>query len=198
MVGLREGEEIIQIKRRHIITLIIAIAPLAFLFAIGLVGAVFVFFVPFSFPEVLTDSLPGLLDFKPKLLILYGVSILLIVVWQAAFILFATYYLDCWIVTNERTIHTELKSLFSRIVSSVPHATIQDITVNLKGIIPTILKYGDLQVQTAGKFHEFIFKQVPEPHKTKEIIFKAQKELQKKERLEGRMEPSKEGTGASG
>ncbi len=186
MVKLRENEKILQIKRRHIAILAIELTPIALFFIAGVIGAVFVFFVPFSLPDTLTDIFPVLLEMKLQLILLYGILIALTLVWQITFVIFANYYLDCWIVTDERTIHTELKSLFNRLLSTVPHARIQDITVNVSGIMPTVLKYGDLQIQTAGKFHEFIFRQVPDPYKTKEVIFRAQKEyFRKKGRFDG-------------
>ncbi len=190
MVKLREGEKILQIKRRHIAILAIELTPIVLFFVVGIIGTTVAFFVSFSLPEALTDIFPALLEIKLRLLTLYGILIALTLVWQAAFVIFANYYLDCWIVTSERTIHTELKSLFNRLLSSVPHARIQDITVDVSGIMPTVLKYGDLQIQTAGKFHEFIFKQIPEPYRTKEIIFNAQKEyFRKKGRFERPEEP---------
>ena len=190
MVDIRENEEVLQIKRRHFVILLIEIAPLVFLLITGAIVAISTFFVSFSIPEILAETIPGLTDMKTRLVILYSISIGMIIVWQALFMIFANYYLDCWIITNERTIHTELKSLFHRALSSIPHEAIQDITVNVSGIIPTFLKYGDLQIQTAGQFHEFIFKQIPEPYKTKEVIFKAQKEyLRKRRRLDHQPEP---------
>ncbi len=180
MVNLRLNEKILQIKRRHIVILLIELAPLAIFFTGGIIIALLTFFISFSVPEIVTSFVPELLDLKIRLVALYIISIAMIIFWQMAFVIFANYYLDCWIVTNERTVHTELRSLFNRMLSSVPHARIQDITVNVSGIIPTILKYGNLQIQTAGKFHEFIFRQIPEPYKTKEIIFKAQKEYFRK------------------
>lgn len=176
MVILRENEEILQIKRRHFVILLIEMAPLALLFVAGIIGMIITFFVSFSLPEIMTGIMPGLMDVELRLLVLFLIFISMVIVWQIAFVIFANYYLDCWIITNERTIHTELRALFNRVLSSVPHTKIQDITVNVNGIIPTILKYGDLQIQTAGQFHEFIFKQIPEPYKTKEMIFKTQRE----------------------
>ena len=176
MVILRENEEILQVKRRHFVILLIEMAPLALLFVAGIIGMIVTFFVSFSLPEIMTGIIPGLMDVEPQLLVLFLIFISMVIIWQIAFVIFANYYLDCWIITNERTIHTELRALFNRVLSSVPHAKIQDITVSVNGIIPTILKYGDLQIQTAGQFHEFICKQIPEPYKTKEMIFKAQKE----------------------
>ena len=34
--------------------------------------------------------------------------------------------------------------------------------------------YGNVQIQTAGARREFIFKEIPDPYKTKEIITQAQ------------------------
>ena len=180
MVDLREKEEVVEIKRRHFLVLLVEILPLILFLIIGVIAAIVIFFVSFSLPEIVTEIIPGLADVKMRLLILYFISIGMIIIWQIALVIFANYFLDCWIITNERTIHTELKSLFGRILSSIPHTKIQDITVNINGIIPTLLKYGDLQIQTAGQFNEFIFKQIPEPYKTKEIIFRAQKEYLEK------------------
>lgn len=180
MVNLREGEKILGIKRRHFIVLVMEIIPLTIFFTAAIIVAIMTFFIPFSLPETISSIFPDLLEIKMRLFVLYLISITLLVMWQVMFVIFANYYLDCWIITNERTIHTELKSIFNRMLSSVPHARIQDITVNVDGILPTFMKYGNLQIQTAGKFHEFVFKQIPEPYKTKEIIFKAQKEYFKR------------------
>jgi uncharacterized membrane protein YdbT with pleckstrin-like domain len=115
-----------------------------------------------------------------KLIILYILSLFLLILQQIAVVIFINYYLDCWIITNERTISTELKTLFSRNVSSISHDKIQDITVEVKGFLQTFLKYGNLQIQTAGEFNKFIFKEIPEPYETKELLFKIQKEYDKK------------------
>lgn len=177
MIDLREGEKIRDIKRRHIVVLISELFPLVIVFIMMIVAAVVSVVVPFSWPEIITDLAPQLLDIKTNLIALYLLMITILLIWQVMFIVFTNYYLDCWIITNERTINTELKNLFSRNTSSVPHDKIQDISVDIKGIFPTIFKYGNLQIQTAGGFKQFIFKQIPNPHQTKEDIFKAQKGL---------------------
>lgn len=176
MINLRKNEKIYAIKRRHLIVLIVGIFPFALFLLIGAALMIYLFFVPFSVPESALDIFPFLIDVNAKLLALYIVSTFMLVLWQISFLVFTNYYLDTWIITNQRTIHTELKSIFSRYLSTVPHANIQDITVDVTGILPTIFKYGDLQIQTAGKFQEFIFKQIPEPYKAKELVFKAQKQ----------------------
>jgi hypothetical protein len=175
MIKLREDEKIVLFKRRHHLVLIKSVLGVSFLFLIALFSMIFVFFGSFSFSESLTEVFPFLLKYEAKILALYFLSLFLLVSWQVIFMILANYYLDCWIVTNQRTIHTELKALFNRTLSSVPHHRVQDITVNVSGIFPTFFRYGDLQIQTAGKFHEFVFKQISEPYKTKEIIFEYQR-----------------------
>lgn len=180
MINLRENEKVHLIKRRHKIVLLMEIIPIKILFFTVLIGGIVILFVPLSWPEWLVNLIPEAVEFEIQLFILLILSTLLLIFWAVFFIIFANYYLDYWIVTNERTIHAELKSLFNRTISSVPHSQIQDISVDVHGILPTVFRYGDLHIQTAGQFREFIFRQIPEPQSTKEIIFKAQKELLQK------------------
>lgn len=103
------------------------------------------------------------------------------ILWMVAFQILADYYLDIWIITNQRSIRIELQGFFSRKVTSVNHDRIQDISVTVYGLIPTLLNYGNLHIQTAGAIPNFVFNSIPEPYKTKDIIYKAAKEYGKKE-----------------
>ncbi len=185
MIKFREQEKVYLVKRRHRFVLVKNLIWIAFAFLAVIVLMGIMFFTSFSFPDFFAETFPSLLDYKARIFALYFLSLALLILWQIIFITVANYYLDCWIVTNKRTVHTELRSLFSRILSSVPHHRVQDITVEVKGIIPTLFRYGNLQIQTAGKFHEFIFKEIPDPYETKEVIFKAQKKYFKKMRERG-------------
>ena len=49
---------------------------------------------------------------------------------------------------------------------------IQDITIDIHGIIPTLLDFGDIHVQTAGDSQEFVMKGAPNPRRLKELILK--------------------------
>jgi len=181
MIILREQEKVFLVKRRHRLILFKNLLGPSFIFLTIILLMGIIPFLSFDFPEFLTEAFPS---YNLKILTLYILSLVLILLWQAIFVAIANYYLDCWIITDERTIHTELRSLFSRIFSSVPHGRVQDITVDVKGISPTFFRYGDLQIQTAGKFQEFIFKQIPSPYDTKEVIFKAQQEYFRKKKEE--------------
>jgi uncharacterized membrane protein YdbT with pleckstrin-like domain len=79
-------------------------------------------------------------------------------------------YLDVWTLTNERIINREQKGLFNRVVSELELIRIQDITVEQKGFLATILGYGNVYIQTAGEMERFIFEQVPHPYKISKAI----------------------------
>jgi len=181
MITLESDEKIHLIKRRHRYVLLRMLMPEILIFLTIAVFMVFALLVRLpAWPDWLIRFFPTLASFNLRYLLLFLFTLLLQVFWLIIFLTITNYYFDCWIVTNRRTIHTELRALFSRLLSNVPHDKIQDITVDIHGILPTILRFGDLKIQTAGGFREFVFQDIPEPYQTKEIIFRAQKELREK------------------
>jgi hypothetical protein len=181
MIKLRENEKIYLTVRPHWFVLLIELLPLK-LFFIGLIVGLILalIFIPFWL-EQLIDFMPSLASINISFFLIFAVSIILLILWSAIFIIITDYYLDCWIITNQRTIHTELKGLFNRTVSVIQHEQIQDISVDIHGVFPVMFNYGDVHMQTAGKFREFVFKKIANPYQAKSIIFKAQKELKEKQ-----------------
>ena len=100
------------------------------------------------------------------------VSIYLFISLLIAMTQFTDYYLDTWIVTNERIINIEQKGLFSRIVSELHLNQVQDVTSETHGILATFLSYGNVHIQTAGARERFNFKQIDNPEEIKRIITK--------------------------
>ena len=90
----------------------------------------------------------------------------------AFFIFWTDYVLDIWIVTNKRIIDIEQIGLFKRETSSVRLENIQDVTCNIHGLIPTILHYGEINLQTSGTEKEFILKHAASARKAKELIMR--------------------------
>jgi len=74
--------------------------------------------------------------------------------------------------------------LFVRSVSELKFAKIQDIHTEVTGLIPTILNYGDVYIQTAGTKERFLFRKVPDPYKLKGMIMNMQNKTIKKEEAE--------------
>jgi len=104
--------------------------------------------------------------------------------WLLFFAIWIDYYFDVWIVTSERIINIEQKGLFTRVVSELELEKIQDVTTDVRGVIPTFLNYGHLLIQTAGERERFIFRNVPDPYTIKDVIMKLQNELENKEENE--------------
>lgn len=155
-----EGEKIILLLRRHwfvivikiLLWVIVAILPPIFYFMLG---------------NVLTGFFNHEL-FYP-LLVLFT-SIFYLYVWLFMFFSFIDYYLDVWIVTNERIINIELKGLFSRVVSEQKLFRVQDVTSEMEGFFPTFLNYGTVYIQSAAEKERFIFEQVPRPNEVAKKI----------------------------
>ncbi|NCF75313.1 MAG: hypothetical protein GWO87_02405, partial [Xanthomonadaceae bacterium] len=111
-------------------------------------------------------------------------------IWLFLFSSFVDYYLDVWIVTNQRILNIEQKALFSRVVSEQKIERIQDITSEVHGILPTFLDYGDVHIQNAGALEKFIFKEIPRPASIRKKILtfikqrkKFKKILEKKDKI---------------
>ena len=87
------------------------------------------------------------------------------------------YYLDVTFVTNQRVIDVEQLSLFSRETSELHLENIQDIRVEIKGFIHSILNYGTLFIQTSSAQDEFSMSNIQNPQAVREIISRAREEL---------------------
>lgn len=160
MISFREGERSLAVYRRHRFLLLFEALPIVF-FA-GVLAAI----ASFAISELPID----LIALVP--LILFCALLFLHLLWIALFAVLSDFYLDMWILTNERVIAVEQKGLFSRVVSEFELEKIQDVTVDVSGIFATFLDYGDLIVRTASEHENFIFKQMSKPAKVKDEITK--------------------------
>ncbi len=96
----------------------------------------------------------------------------LAILWSLFFVVWTNYYLDVWIITDQRIVDIEQFSLFSRDVSEFRMDRVQDLTVEVKGIIPTLMGFGDLHIETAGMHHQFHINEIPNPYEIKDRIVK--------------------------
>lgn len=99
------------------------------------------------------------------------VSVFYLFWWLLAFRQFADLWLDVWMVTDERAVDVSQKGLFSRTISELKLFQIQDVTADVRGLLPTFLHYGNVYIQTAGEEGRFVFEQIPHPYEvTREIM----------------------------
>lgn len=126
-------EELILLVRRHIVTnwkwvlvaLVMALAPL---FLVGL---------------------PFLIGLPARYMLMTGVLWYLLVV---AVVLegFLNWYFDVFIITDERIIDIDFRNLIYKNITSTKINNIEDVTHSVSGVLPSLLDFGTVLVQTAG------------------------------------------------
>jgi uncharacterized membrane protein YdbT with pleckstrin-like domain len=157
MIEFRENEHIIFEIRKH-----------WFVIATKLTTLTLLAFLPLLIPQILdvaniNITFGEMENFWSLYVFLY--ALLLLILWIFGFVFWTNYYLDVWIVTNQKILDIEQVGLFSREVSILHLERIQDITTEVKGLVNTLVKFGDLHVQTAGQQREFLINNVPNPDK---------------------------------
>ncbi len=152
-VKQKPKEHIEYILRRHWLTFIPSIGFFLILLAIP---PAFYLLINNLFPEVLHSEIIY------PLCILIG-SVYYLFTYMFFYIRFIDYYLDLWIITNDRIIDIEQKGLFDRTITELELFRIQDVTTNVTGIFGTIFHYGNLTVTTASNTNSIIFHHIPHP-----------------------------------
>ena len=167
MISLQEHEEILLLRRRHWIILVFGIIKIVL--AMLVIVLVPIFAGPY-FPEIVSGY---------GMVVLFGQILLFQILWVLLFLVIADYYLDAWIVTNNRLVFVELHGLFSRTLSSIEFSRIQDISVEVKGILATFLKYGNIKIYTAGNEQGVVFEEVGRPYELKDELLAIRDRLRK-------------------
>lgn len=103
-------------------------------------------------------------------------SLYLLFIWISLFHSWIDYYFDLWVVTNKQIIDIEQAGLFNRRLSKQPLTRVQDIMVESKGFFPTIFKFGNIYIQTAGAKERFVFREVKNPYEIGQKINKIVRE----------------------
>lgn len=138
-------------------------------FLLGSLPFLVYFVLKSYFPYVLADKI-----IYPLLVLV--ASLYLLFLWISLFHAWIDYYFDLWVVTNKQIIDIEQIGLFDRRLSKQPLSRVQDIMVESKGFFPTILKFGDIYIQTAGAKERFVFHDVKNPYEVSQKINKLVRE----------------------
>ncbi len=175
------GSDLKELKvlyfRRHPITLIPLISIIIFVLAIPPAA----YFLTNIFRPEFFDE-PGFFT----LFVLGGGAFLLFGA-LFAFQIFVEYWLDVFILTERRILDIDQKGLFSRTVSELRLYRTQDVTAEIKGMLHTILDYGNVYIQTAGEIERFHFEDIPHPNHVAKLILELS-EADRKEHLEEAVE----------
>ena len=161
MIRLNPNENLVALYRRHPLILWTEII-IIFLIALLFLGIFF----------FLRSALPFLKEPPYQTLISWVAFLFYHGLFIAFFVVFADYWLDIWIITTERVIDIEQKGLFRREVSEFKLDKIQDVSFDIRGILPSLFDFGDVQIETAGKERNLTFKTIPHPRRVKNLLLK--------------------------
>lgn len=167
----RPNERIVLLLRRHWH----AIARYFLVFILEIVLPVIIFVIFLQFSDFTWEKGSPI-----SVLIFFSASAYYLFIWLFFFHHWIDYYLDVWVVTDQRIINIEQKGLFSRTVSELNMDKIQDVTSEVKGKLATILKFGDVHIQTAAEEKRFIFSEIPEPREVAQKITNLHKEAERR------------------
>lgn len=170
-VKKKPGEHPVFILRRHWFTFISTIVLFVFLIIIPFAVA---YGIRVLFPEMEWNETAA----YPLIVLICSVYSLFVLLFF--YIRFIDYYLDLWIVTNERIIDIAQNGLFSRMITEFELGRIQDVTTDVRGVLGTVLHFGDLTVTTASSTNSIIFHQIPNPDQVREELIRLAAEYRKR------------------
>ena len=165
-IKLEPGEDIIKVVRKH-----------WFIFFAEVFGLGVLAFVPVGF-YILFLNLPEnqfvtASSFESHI----GVFLFLSAAWlllliMAAALAWTHYYLDLWAITDRRIIVIDQVRLFERHIGSFRLERLQDINIEINGIIATFLNFGTVEAETASGSHDDEFRGtgLPDPRGIKALI----------------------------
>jgi hypothetical protein len=171
-IQLEADEVVLRVVRRHWFYIVVNVLPLVLALALPLI---LLFFGASYIPDALASFAT---NFIPHLMFLYTAWVLGI--WMTLASLWTDYYLDIWCITNKRIIKIDQVALFRRKTGSFRLERMQDVNVEVNGILATLLDYGSVHVQTASAdLEEFKAIFLPKPQEIKSIILEAGDALMK-------------------
>ena len=152
--GQRPNEKVLMVIRKHAIVYIRIILALILTVIMPLVIFLMIWF--HYYPAEANSEFTRIVGVFSCIYLLYGLLLACIAWINEAF--------DLFILTDERLIDITQISFFRRDVASTPLKQIQDTTSHVDGFLPTVLNYGNIDVQTAaGNASDFNIDRVPDP-----------------------------------
>lgn len=173
--GKNSDENIIMVIRKHPI---VYIRLLMVFLALSLLPAtIFMIFWSGRFP-ISTGDVVGISGYLIACFYLLYSLVLFLIAWLNE-------EFDLFILTDQRLIDITQIHFFKRKENVTPLRNIEDVTTDIHGILPTLLNYGTLDIQTAsGNADDFIMDHVANPVLISKQILNVVRENQKKSMLE--------------
>lgn len=165
-IVLEEGEQVMHDARKHWFLILVELFSLTLAILLPIIIVLIISSLP-----VMVGSFSNKITIDH--LVFFG-SIWFLIIWIMSFAVITDYTLDVVKITNRRIIDIDQRGFFSRNIATIRLETIQDITINTHGILPTLLHFGDLSIQSAGEMNEFVIRGLRDPDKVKDIVIREQ------------------------
>lgn len=123
------------------------------------------------------SAFPGIEQTTTGSIIALVRTTLLLLMVLGLLIVWTMYYLNVQVITNERIIDINQRSLLHHETTELSLLNVQDVTTEISGVIANVIGYGSVQVQTAGEQQNFIFEQVDNPHRIARTILSLHEKL---------------------
>jgi hypothetical protein len=167
--AMRPGEQVICEIKRHPIGIYGTYVMAGLLFVVALVAAI-------AAPMFIKSSAGPTSSLNA---IVWGVSGLLILV--SLIMLFVgtkVYWGNRWVVTSDSITQTLQNSLFDIQSSQLSMGNIEDVTVEMDGLLCHMFGFGLLRVETAGEHSKFVFPYCPSPNEYAKKILNCREEFE--------------------
>ena len=93
-----------------------------------------------------------------------GAGVVWAIFWLVrAYLIFYRYRNDIWVLTNQRLVDSYKEHWFHHRMATADLVNIQDISVDRKGLLQTLLNFGDVACETAGERQQFTLAGIPRP-----------------------------------
>lgn len=173
MLELLPDEKIILLLRRHWLALDLSFFGV---FLIGLLPfLVAIFFI--SWQPTLLPFLSSFFSFETYQPLFWYFSLLFwLLVWCYGVFIWLDWYLDVWILTDQRLIDVDQKGFFDRRILICSLDRVQNVNSKVGGLLPTIFKYGTLEIKTADQTDWLVFKEIPFPNEVQAKMLQAHRD----------------------
>ena len=173
-IKLEDGEEILVQTRRHWFVITVQLLSFAFAALLPPILLSIALKTVGTSTFITASSLPAAVE---TYTLPFVYTLWLLGLWITSFNVWTNYYLDILTVTDRRLILINQKGLFRRNTASFRLERLQDINVEVHGLIATLLDFGTIHIETAGHSEEdFVAKNIPHPRDIKSTILAASDE----------------------
>lgn len=161
-IQLQDGEQVIQVIRRHPASLWGRLALIALVIIVALIIWLSV--------GGSANTLSTLLNIAFALVVVGGLLM--------GFVVWYRYHNDQWVITSQRLIDVTRSTPFNQQITTASLANVQDISIRRKGVFNTMLNFGDVICQTASAGSKtFMLIGVAKPEQVLDAIDSARSKL---------------------